>query len=42
MHDGSMQTLLEVVEWYNFGGRFSLDAPVTSIFGRWYKTAESK
>ncbi len=29
MHDGSMQTLLEVVQWYNFGGRFGMDAPVT-------------
>ncbi|MCF6205515.1 MAG: hypothetical protein L3J47_01285 [Sulfurovum sp.] len=29
MHDGSMKTLFEVVEWYNFGGKFSPDDPDT-------------
>ena len=29
MHDGSLKTLTEVVEWYNFGGRMSPDDPVS-------------
>ena len=29
MHDGSLNTLIEVVEWYNFGGKFSPDDPDT-------------
>lgn len=29
MHDGSLATLEEVVEWYNFGGKLSSDAPDT-------------
>ncbi len=29
MHDGSLKTLIEVVEWYNFGGKLNPDDPDT-------------
>jgi cytochrome c peroxidase len=29
MHDGSLQTLEEVVVWYNFGGKLTEDTPTT-------------